>query len=174
MKIALGHTSITLAVAVALAACGSGGAGSPAAGTAAFAPAAQAGDDATKPNVSGEYAGTIKDNKEGKGPASASVAQYAATVGGPFVIGKGTYSLTAAIAFAMSSGNKFSGTLVTPGTTVCSFATSGGYKAATHLLSGSYHSINGCSGEHGTFTMKQKCFFARPGADADVGGLKMC
>jgi hypothetical protein len=117
---------------------------------------------ATTRNISGEYAGTITDNQEGKTTATAALAQYSDGVGGPFSIGKGSYSLIASIAFTLS-GNTVSGTLVTPGTSVCAFSTSATYDVGSRRLRGSYTAIHGCSGEQGTYSLKRKCYYHRAG-----------
>jgi len=113
-------------------------------------------------NVSGEYAGTIDDNQQGKTAATAALAQYGDGVGGPFTIGTGSSLLVSSIAFTLD-GKNLSGTLVKPGTTVCSFSTSATYNGSKRRLSGSYYAISGCSGEQGTYTLKRKCYYQRAG-----------
>jgi hypothetical protein len=120
-------------------------------------------------NVSGEYAGTIDDNQKGETTATAALAQYGDGVGGPFTIGKGTYLLVSSIAFTLD-GKSLRGTLVTPGTTVCSFSTSATYDSSKRRLNGSYSAIGGCSGEQGTYSLKRKCYYQRAG-DAFVKPL---
>jgi hypothetical protein len=164
-----------LAVAVALAACGSGGVGAPAAGTGQSSTAAHSRGDAASRNYSGEYAGTVKDSLYKKGKIHASFAQYQAAVGGSMTQTEGSsHSSTMSASFEVSD-TTFTGTAATTiGSTVCVFTIGGAYDTAKHSLHGSYQSASGCSAESGTFTMKQKCYYAKPGADADVGGLKMC
>jgi hypothetical protein len=176
MKIALGHTSITFAVAVALAACGSGSAGSPAIGTGQSSTAARAGGEASVRNFSGDYAGTVNDSLHRKGTIKATFAQYQTAVGGSMTQTEGSRAGTMTASFGVG-GTTLTGTGVetfgSGTTTVCVYTIGGTYNTATHRLKGSYQGVHGCS-ETGTFTMKQKCFYPRPGADADVGGLKMC
>ncbi len=174
MKNALGLASLTLAMAVALAACGSGGAGAPAVGTGQSSTAARASGDATTRNYSGEYAGNVKDSVYKKGTIAASFAQYQTAVGGSMTQMEESHSSAMSASFEVS-GTAFTGTAAaTLGSTVCVFTIGGTYDTAKHTLHGSYQSANGCSTESGTFTMKQQCYYAKPGADADVGGLKQC
>lgn len=174
MKNALGQASLTLAMAVALAACGGGGAVAPAAGTGQSSTAARASGDAATRNYSGEYAGNVKDSLYNKGKIEASFAQYQTAVGGAMTQTEGSRSSAMSASFEVS-GTTFTGTsAATIGSAICVYTIGGTYDAAKHTLHGSYQSANGCSTESGTFTMKQKCYYAKPGADADVGGLKMC
>lgn len=149
------------AVATALlTACGTNGAPS----TAAVPQTAfsfNAGTTTTR-NVSGEYVGTIDDNQGGKTTATAALAQYSDGVGGPFTIGAGSFLLVSSIAFTID-GKNLSGTLVKPGTTACSFATSATYNGSNHRLIGSYYAISGCWDEQGTYTLKRKCYYQRAG-----------
>ncbi len=142
-----------------LTACGGSGAPSTAA-VSQTALSINAGATVTR-NVSGEYAGTIDDNQDGKTTATAALAQYSDGVGGPFVIGTGSSLLVSSVAFTLE-GKNLSGTLVKPGTTACSFATSATYGPNRRLI-GSYYAISGCSGEQGTYTLKRKCYYQRAG-----------
>lgn len=149
------------AVATALlTACGANGAPSTGA-VSQTAFSTNAGATMTR-NVSGEYAGAINDNQDGKTTATAALAQYSEGVGGPFNIGTGSSLLVSSIAFTID-GKSLSGTLVKPGTTACSFATSATYNGSNRRLIGSYYAISGCSGEQGTYTLKRKCYYQRAG-----------
>ncbi|HEX3457648.1 MAG TPA: hypothetical protein VHR97_06790 [Candidatus Baltobacteraceae bacterium] len=149
------------AVATALlTACGGSGAPSTAA-VPQTALSTRTGATVTR-NVSGEYAGTIDDNQDGTSAATAALAQYNDGVGGPFTVGTGSSSLISSIAFTLD-GKNLTGTLVKPGTTACSFATSATYDRSNRRLAGSYYAISGCSGEQGTYTLKRKCFYQRAG-----------
>jgi hypothetical protein len=151
-----------------------GGAGStPATQTVTQAAAVQVGDDPALRNISGQYAGTIKDSANGKGKAALDLAQYRNATGGTMTVNYGTHSGTASGAFLVS-GNALRGTQVSSG---CVFAESAQYDPSTHSLSGSYRALHGCDGEaeKGTFTLKQHCFYARDWTiRKDAGGLKMC
>jgi len=168
-------TRIAFAVALALTltACGTGTAsplGAPAAGT-----ASKVSNDATIRNLSGQYAGSVKDSKYNKGSVTASFAQYQTSVGGDMTPTEGSRSSTMSVSFSVASGTTFTGTAAaTVGSAVCVYNIAAVYNSSTHNLKGTYQAAHGCSGESGSFKMKQKCFYAKPGADADIGGLKMC
>jgi hypothetical protein len=149
-----------------------GGAGStPAKQTATQAATVQVRDDAALRNVSGQYAGTIKDSANGKGKATLDLAQYRNATGGTMTVNYGTNSGTASGAFFVS-GNALRGTEVS---SACVFAESAQYDPSTHSLSGSYRALHGCEAEKGTFTLKQHCYYARDWTiRKDAGGLKMC
>jgi hypothetical protein len=179
MKIALGYTSITLAVAIGLTACGSGSAGSPAVGIGQSSTAARTSGEPAPRNYSGDYAGTVKDSLYNKGSIKATFAQYQTAVGGSMTQDEISRTGTMTASFGVTAGTTLTGTAVEKfgvgtSSTACVYTIGGTYNAATHRLRGSYQAVHNCSGETGTFTMKQKCFYPRPGADADVGGLKMC
>jgi hypothetical protein len=177
MKIVSRHTALAVSVAVALAACGGSGTGAPVAGTEQSGAAGRPNSDATIRNFSGEYAGTVKDNYYKRGAITASFAQYHTAVGGSLTQMEGSRSSTKSASFEVTDGTTLTGTAVgtfgSGGTSVCVFAIGGTYNAATHRLSGSYQGVNACS-ETGTFTMKQKCYYAAHGTSPEVGGLKMC
>jgi hypothetical protein len=166
--------AFALTVSIALTACGGGntvGAAAPAQAGAAF----RGIGDAKTPNVSGEYAGTIKDSQNGKGRLTASLAQYTDAVGGSLTATTGTGSITSSEALTLSNADELTGSGAgTVGSAVCVYSVQGKYDAARHHLSGSYTAVNGCSGQSGTFTMKQKCYYAPNGTSPEVGGLKMC
>lgn len=171
------RTALTLAAALALAGCGSGGLGTPAPETGQTSSAARSADDAATRNFSGEYSGTVKDSSyPGQtGKIAASFAQYQTAIGGSATQTDGTVSKTASVAFAVTSATTFTGTEAAQvGTAICVYDIGGTYNVTTHSLKASYHATDGCTGEHGTIKMKQKCYYARKGAQADVGGLKMC
>jgi len=112
-------------------------------------------------NISGEYAGTITDNQTGTSSATAALAQYGSSVGGPLTF-QPSPSVTASVAFT-TSGNDVNGTLVIPGATACAFSTSATYDASSRHLNGSYSAIYGCTGESGTYSLKRKCSYRRAG-----------
>lgn len=149
-----------------------GGAGStPAMQTVTQAATVQVRDDAAVRNISGQYAGTIKDSTNGKGKAALDFAQYRNATGGTMTVNYGTHTGTASGAFFVS-GNTLRGTEVS---SACVFAESAQYDPSTHSLSGSYRALHGCEAEKGTFRLKQHCYYARDWTiRKDAGGLKMC
>ncbi len=171
------RTALALAASLALAGCGSGTLGTPASASGQTSPAARSAGDAATRNYSGEYAGTVKDSSyPGQtGKIAASFAQYQAAIGGSATQTDGSLSKTGSMAFAVTSATTFTGTEAAQvGTAICVYDVGGTYNVTTHSLKASYHAIDGCTGEHGTIKMKQQCYYARKGVQADVGGLKMC
>jgi hypothetical protein len=162
-------------VTLALAACaGSGGA--PPSATALAAPGIVAAGAATMPNVSGQYAGTVKDSVYGTGKASGDLAQYRSAAGGSLLTTYGSRTTTTSGAFTIS-GTSLRGTgAASVGTVSCVFDERATYDPSTHRLSGSYHSFHLCGGvtETGTFDLKQQCFYARNWIRNDAGGVKQC
>jgi hypothetical protein len=174
------RVAFALAACVASTACGGGGGtATPVAGIEQSGAAERPNGDATIRNFSGEYAGTVKDSYYERGAITASFAQYHTAVGGSLtqVEGSGSRTETKFASFEVTNGTTLTGTAAgtfgSGGTSICVFAIGGTYNAATHRLKGSYQGVNGCS-ESGTFTMKQKCYYARHGTSPEVGGLKMC
>lgn len=175
MKNVSKRTALLLAASVALVACSGGGLGAPAGGTGQTSLAARSGDaDATR-NYSGQYAGIVHDSLNGKGGITASFAQYQTAIGGSMTQSEGSRSSTMSVSFAVTNATTFTGSAASEiGSAVCVYTIGGRYNTATHRLKGSYQAVSGCSGETGTFTMKQKCYYARQGMQHDVGGLRMC
>ncbi len=154
-----------LAASLSLVACaGNGGNATPAA--AAPAQAAQGQDPAPSvANVGGQYAGTMKDSVLGKGHATASLAQYRNAAGGPIVSAYGSTTVSASLAAVAGANNVVSGTIVaSTASATCTLKFGGVYDSVAFRLSGSYVGVGGCSGESGTFDLKQKCYYVRDGA----------
>lgn len=161
MKDLLTRTAITMAfVLLVPTACG-GGSGVPTATSALPGSSVSIGDDAAARNLSGQYAGKLKDNFYGSAKATASLAQYKSSLGGSETIRFSIASVTDLLALNLS-GAALNGTTVSSvKNVVCSFSTTATYNAKTHLLSGSYKAINRCSGEKGTYTLKHQCLYTR-------------
>jgi hypothetical protein len=171
------RTALALAASFALTACGGSGLGAVGSGAGQTNPLARSGDGAGTRNFSGQYAGKFEDrpNPGQKGTITASFAQYQTSVGGSTIQTEGSQSTTSSVSFTVTNGTTFTGTgAATFGTSICVYDIGGTYNVTTHTLKGSYRAVSGCSADHGTFQMKQQCYYARKGAQADVGGLKMC
>src|SRR5579863_2230375 len=169
--------AIGLAIAaLALSACGGVGS-TPAGATAPQAPAIAAGDDAAIHNVSGQYAGTVKDSVYGGGKANGDLAQYRSAAGGTLTTKYASETRTVSGAFTLrGTGLRGSG-VGTADNVSCTFDESATYNSVTHRLTGSYHSFHKCGGvtETGTFDLKQRCYYARDwGIRNDAGGVKQC
>lgn len=163
--VALGLLSLT--------ACGGGAASI--ATPALQGPAAGFSSDAAVLNVAGEYVGTIKDSKSGKGTVRASIAQDQTAVGGNIIQTFPTGRTSSSLA-ASESSNTIKGFSVRVLNVACSFNFKGTYDTKTFVLSGSYKAVHGCTGESGTYSMKAKCSYvdAVPDAIRPETGLKPC
>jgi hypothetical protein len=152
-----------------LAGCGGG---VPSGATGAAGAAAPLQHRAASPNFSGEYAGPFHDNVYGKGKGSAFYAEQGASTGGVLTIAYPSMTLSASVS-QVASGSSVSGTTVGgAGSLYCSFSTSATYDAAKHDLKGTFTAVYGCTGEHGTFKLHQKCYFKGQGSEdirPDVG-----
>lgn len=168
--------AIGLAIAaLALSACGGGG--TPTAPTALQAPAIAAGGDATTLNVSGQYAGTVKDSLYGGGEATGHLAQYRNAAGGALTTKYASATRITSGAFTLTGTGLRGSGVATADNVSCTFDESATYNSVTHRLTGSYHSFRKCGGvtETGTFDLKQRCFYARDwGIRNDAGGIKQC
>jgi len=167
--------AIGLAIAaLALSACAGGG-GTPTAPTALQAPSIAAGDDAAIRNVSGQYAGTVKDSERGKGSMKLDLAQYRNAVGGSIKLTEGTQSETAGVTYVLSATALHGSGVTMSSSATCVFSETATYDPSTKRLTGSYHSFRGCGTEKGTFDVKQRCYYARDwGVRNDAGGVKQC
>jgi hypothetical protein len=170
-KNALGITlSLTLGACI-FAACGATGS-TPSA--AIQTSSLQIRGDALLRNLSGQYVGTIEDSLGGKGTVGASLAQYKSAIGGRLKVKLAKDSHTDLLAFALSSPATLTGNLIYAGSAACTLRTTGKYDAATHRLTGSYRAVHGCSGETGTFSMEQQCYYVLSGPATPEAGLKQC
>lgn len=156
-----------MAVIVALTDACAGNAGVPS-GAASFQAQSAFIDDGAKPtNLSGQYAGTVKDSVDGSGKAKASVAQYKSALGGSESIAYALGSMKASLVSSVDVKALNGTTVVVSKGVVCSFSTTATYATKTRLLTGSYHAVSGCTGEKGTFRLKHQCVYKGTG-DASV------
>lgn len=175
MKVLGLRKSLGCALALTLlAACGGGGANVPDAASASLG--SQHGvDNAASSKLSGEYTGKFTDGAYGAGKAKASYSQSQSSVGGILTV-KYAHSTVALSVALVASGSSVNGTTVAgTGSLYCTFATKSTYDAKTRIMSGSYSAVYGCSGDGGTFTLKQQCYYK--GAANDVlpaNGPKPC
>jgi len=149
-----------------LAACGGGSAGVPNAVPASLGSQHRVDGAAASPKLSGEYAGKFSDGAYGAGKATASYSQSQSSVGGVLTV-KYAHSTVALSVALVANGSSVNGTTVAgTGSLYCTFATKSTYDVKTRIMSGSYSAVYGCSGDGGTFTLKQKCYYR--GAKDDV------
>ena len=124
--------------------------------------------DASTPNVSGEYTGM-------KGSINASFAQYKNTVGGTYVESSGSQTTSYAVTWNLSKGTTLTGiSAATVGSAACTFKLDATYSASKYEITGSYQPLHGCSGDSGSFTMKQKCTYPRGDDARPDNGPKPC
>jgi hypothetical protein len=147
-------------VALVCAGCaGSGGA--TASGTPPMATGLRLGEDAGTVKIAGQYVGTAKDIYDGSGHVTGSFAQSKSSAGGwlAFVYSKTRFT-TATV--TTLSGTSVSGSSVANlESGACTFSITGKYDSSTNKLSGSYKAVHGCTGDHGTYTLKQKCYYVQ-------------
>jgi hypothetical protein len=121
---------------------------------------APAGFDHRGPNLTGQYSGTVSDSSLGSGAATANFAGGDGTLGGwfGFTFGSATYS-NPAVAWTDRDGVR--GTFVaTIGSTACSFDFRASYDPSGFTLSGAYRAVGrACSGESGSFSLTQQCYY---------------
>ena len=154
-------TAVGLAL---LAACAGTGSGVPNTGGASQ-PATGGGDKAARVQLSGQYAGTIDDNKNGSGKFNLSLSQYASALGGTLTTSPSNV-LIANVSWVVAK-TSIAGTSVTvTGSTYCTFDHTASYDTKRSLLIGSYKAVYGCSGEAGTYRFKHECYYkGTTGAD---------
>jgi hypothetical protein len=132
-------------------------------------------DNAASYRLSGEYTGKFTDGAYGAGKATASYSQSQSSVGGVLTIKYANSTVALSVAL-VANGSSVNGTTVAgTGSLYCTFSNTSTYDPKTHVMSGSYSAVYGCTGDGGTFTLKQKCYYR--GATEDVlppNGPKPC
>lgn len=164
--------AVLTACAFALSGCSADRQSSFAPSSSAVAALAPAGSGTL--NVAGQYAGSVNDGSL-SGRARASISQYGGSVGGPIAYAFPSQKRANSAAGTLQ-GSSLRGTMVaTVGSVACTFKFSATYDNSTHTLSGSYRAVHDCSGDSGTFTLNEKCYYVlRAEIRRDVGGLKPC
>lgn len=139
-------------------------------------------------NVAGQYRGTVADTAFGNGKALGDFSQTGSTVGGRLRLTYAGKKVLNSVAMTLARSGALSGDAVaTIGQTACTFSVSANYDATSFALSGSYAATTGCSGESGTFAMKEVCYYQqsagirnavrsrhRPVLRPNAGGLHGC
>ncbi|HLY02002.1 MAG TPA: hypothetical protein VKR56_05830 [Candidatus Cybelea sp.] len=141
-------------------------------------------------NLSGQYSGSVSDSVLGTGTAIANFAGAGVALGGYFVFtfgstnydnptiaGGGRDGLQANGYRGGGGDNVFGAFESTIASTACEFAYSASYSSSDNELTGKYKAINGCSGETGTFTLTQACYYSSGRQDSvrrEGGGLTHC
>lgn len=127
-------------------------------------------------NVAGQYAGKVDGAALGSGHARGSISQFGNSIGGPLAYTFASGKRANAVAATLQSDGSMHGTMVaTVAAVACTFKFSGNYDNSTHKLTGSYHAIHECSGDSGTFSLDEKCYYVlRSDIRRDIGGLMPC
>lgn len=148
--------------AIAFAACAGANTGAIGAGSAPNAAAAQG--QAAILNDSGQFSGTAKDSVLGTGSASASLAQDQRVVGGVLTTTFGSTTLSNSLAAKTTTGAALTGAEAANTTSgTCTFTVSATFDPNKYVLSGTYQAASGCTGETGSFKLKQECIYPPSG-----------
>jgi hypothetical protein len=122
-------------------------------------------------NLSGQYSGSVSDSVLGTGTAIANFIGAGGGLGGyfNFTFGSTTYS-NPTIAGGRDglapnggwggNGNVDGAFESTIASSACTFIYSASYSTSGYSLTGKYKAVNGCSGETGTFTLAQQCYYS--------------
>jgi hypothetical protein len=156
----------TAAAALLTACSSSGNAAMPTAASATQASANHAASPAKTYNLSGEWKGTQTDIAYGTGKASASYTQYQNGVGGILTVKFANATATSSVAL-VANGTTVNGTTVASsgGSFYCTFSTTSTYDPKKQVMSGSYSAVYGCTGDSGTFKLRQKCYYSGTGSN---------
>lgn len=169
---------IAAIVTVALLAGCSGG---PAAGpNGSIAPGISDAQPAAKSPIPGQYIGRATDSKFLRGKAAADLSEAGRSVGGDFNF-KFHKPLRGSVALSVAQNDLAGVMTATIKSQACTFTVNATYDPSAYTLDGTYTAKNGCTGESGTFDLKEQCYYVnalrvndsqrvRPAA----GGLKPC
>lgn len=127
------------------------------------------------------YSGTVTDSVLGTGTAVANLSQTFGPVGDPiggwlsFTFGSVTYNNPTVgghptgegeggglrrLDEGGGGGNAVHGNFIMIiASTACSFHYRGSFNPSSFQLNGDYRALNGCSGEKGTFSLQQQCYY---------------
>lgn len=136
---------------------------------------------AAKSTIAGQYQGTGNDSQYGKGQGAADLSQSGKAVGGALGFEYQPQKVDGSVALIDKTGALAGTMTATIGSVACSFTVAATYDDQKFTLDGTYTAKHGCSGETGTFKLKERCYYidgmrtlnprrARPA----VGGLKPC
>jgi hypothetical protein len=133
--------------------------------------------DARIPTLSGQYAGTVHDSLwdgfYGSGRIYAQLVQYHDAVSGNITFEFGSSKFGGAAVF-LSKGTTLTGTALSANLSLNSCPISETAVYSNGSLTGSYKAVNGCSGDNGTFTMKEYCQYGSNSAAEQRFALKRC
>jgi hypothetical protein len=147
-------------LAVALAGCGSSGSGS-GPSNAPVAPLALRSSAGVP--IAGMYAGTMVDSTLGRGTIVVQLTQSGTSTGGSIQQKFGSVNVNSVLTMSVN-GTNATGTAVLLLSKPCALQVNARFHPTKHFLAGRYKSTWGCSGESGTFTATQKCYYVVGGA----------
>jgi hypothetical protein len=123
--------------------------------------------------IAGQYSGSVTDSVLGTGTAVANLASAGSSVGGwyGFTFASTTYSNPTA---AEGGWRGIEGTFVaTIASSSCIFAYRASYDSSSFELNGKYKAISGCSGQNGSFSLTEQCYYSERGDIRRDGGHLM-
>jgi hypothetical protein len=167
-----------LASSLSLAGCATNGAvGTPGATTVMQNAAALQVPAAANLHVAGQYTGTVHDRFFSKGAATIDLSQYRASVGGRFTATYTHTKIESSVALSLVGHALIGTSVATISNAACAFSQTAFYDARTFTLAGKYKAIHGCTGDEGTFIVKEECYYVTDAIDAikpDTMGLRPC
>jgi hypothetical protein len=124
-------------------------------------------------NLRGQYAGTVNDSLYGSGRIYAQLVQDHNAVAGTITFTYGSTTFRGPGVFLLK-GTTLTGTgqSATLSLVPCTISETVTY--SNHSLTGSYKAVRGCSGDNGTFTMKEYCQYVSDSIAEPRFGLKHC
>jgi hypothetical protein len=124
-------------------------------------------------NLRGQYAGTVNDSLYGSGRIYAQLVQDHNAVAGTITFTYGSTTFRGPGVFLLK-GTTLTGTgqSATLSLVPCTISETVTY--SNHSLTGSYKAVRGCSGDNGTFTMKEYCQYVSDSIAEPGFGLKHC
>lgn len=131
-------------------------------------------DDPNVPNLSGEFVGSVNDSLYGSGQTYAELVQYHDAVGGIIIFEYGSTVFVTPDVFLLSKGTTLTGTGESATLSGDPCAISETAMQSNLRLKGSYKARRGCSGENGTFTMKEVCRYVANSVAEPRAALKNC
>jgi hypothetical protein len=125
------------------------------------------------PNLSGQYAGTVSDSLHGSGRIYAELVQHHHAVAGNITFTYGSTEFgTPAVFLLKETTLTGTGESATVSLNPCTVSETAVY--SNYSLTGSYRAVRGCSGDSGTFTMKEYCHYGLNSAAEPGFVLKHC
>jgi hypothetical protein len=145
------------AALVGLIACGGGGTGIGQPATPAVAPGAKVVLEPT--GIAGWYKGTVTDSKYGKGTANFQLTQVGQSAGGELLTTFGKNTITDVVSMVVSADLTAGGSAIALLTNQCSLQITSAYNPGKGVLTGQYSAFRRCTGETGSFTLRQQCYY---------------